>query len=159
MHPRTIATPDRLEKASWCSRVGLNEGGTVVVVASWPAAIEQCSSFGWEDLRLDALNQYRVRIAERSKERLSLWNETVDEVKRITGPLVVRKIAGIARENNLPDIFKIRVRSDITGLCMEAEYADVCPHGFFTSIGYWYVNGHFPCGWWGAFPQGKLVIY
>jgi hypothetical protein len=42
---------------------------------------------------------------------------------------------------------------------MEAEYADVCPPGFFTSIAHWYLNGHFPCGWWGAFPQGKLVIY
>jgi hypothetical protein len=70
MHPRTIATLDRLEKASWFSRVGINEGSAIVLVASWLAAIEQCSSFEWEDLRLVALNQYRVRIAERSSERL-----------------------------------------------------------------------------------------
>ena len=159
MHPRTIATLDRLEKASWFSRVGINEGSAIVLVASWLAAIEQCSSFEWEDLRLVALNQYRVRIAERSSERLGFWNEIVRELKKITGPLLDRNIAAVVRDHALPEIFKIRVRSDITCACMEAEYADVCPPGFYTSIGHWYVNGHFPCGWWGAFPQGKLVIY
>jgi hypothetical protein len=74
-------------------------------------------------------------------------------------PLIDRKIAAVVREYGLPEIFKIRVRNDITGACMEAEYADVCPPGFFTSIAHWYINGHFPCGWWGAFPQGKLVVY
>jgi hypothetical protein len=159
MHPRTIATLDRLEKASWFSRVGINEGSTVIVVTGWPAAIEQCASFEWEDLHLGALNQYRVLIAERSRDRLNLWNQTVDEVKKVTGPLVDRKIAAVVREHALPKIFRIQVRGDITCACMEAEYADVCPPGFFTSIGQWYVDGHFPCGWWGAFPQGKLVIY
>ena len=83
----------------------------------------------------------------------------MDEVKKITKPLAGRKIAAVVRENNLPNIFNIQVNYDITGLCMEAEYADVCPPGFFTCIGYWSINGHFPCGWWGAFPQGKIVIY
>jgi hypothetical protein len=159
MHSRTIATLHQLEKASWFSRVGLNEGSAVVVVTCWPEAVEQCSSFEWEDLRLDALNQYRRCIAERSMERLRLWNGAVDEVKKNTVPLVDRKSAGVVREHALPEIFKIRVRNDITGACMESEYADVCPPGFFTSIAHWYANGHFPCGWWGAFPQGKLVIY
>jgi hypothetical protein len=159
MHSRTITTLDRLEKASWFSRVGVKEGSRAAVVTSWPEAIEQCSSYEWEDLRLDALNQYRLCIAERSMERLRLWNDTVDEVKKITGPLVDRKIVAIVREYALPEIFRILVRGDMTLLCMESEYADVCPPGFFTNIGYWYVNGHFPCGWWGVFPQGKLVVY
>jgi hypothetical protein len=90
---------------------------------------------------------------------LQLWNDTVDEVKKITRPLVGRRIAAVVHENNLPKVFNIQVNYDITLVCMEAEYADVCPAGFFTSIGNWYVNGHFPCGWWGAFPQGKLVVY
>jgi hypothetical protein len=159
MHSRTIATLGELEKASWFSRVGINEGSNVITASCWPEAIEQCSSFEWEDLRLDAANQFRECIARRSKERLRLWNDTVDEVKKISVPLIDRKIAAVVREYGLPEIFKIRVRNDITGACMEAEYADVCPPGFFTSIAHWYINGHFPCGWWGAFPQGKLVVY
>jgi hypothetical protein len=159
MHYRTLALLGQFEKATWFSRVGINEGSVAVFVTAWPEAIEQCDSFEWEDLRLDALNQFHAYIACHSKERLHLWNGLVDEVKKMAGPLVDRKIAKVVREDDLPEIFKVRVRGDITCACMEAEYADVCPPGFFTTISRWYVNGHFPCGWWGAFPLGKLVVY
>jgi hypothetical protein len=159
MHSRTVAMLDRLEKASWFSRVGIQEGSSAAVVTSWPEAIAQCGSIEWEDLQGEALNQYCECIARHSQERFRLWNDTVDEVKKITQPLVGRKIAAVVHEHNLPEIFNVQVNYDITGLCMEAEYADVCPPGFFTSIAQWYVDGHFPCGWWGAFPQGKLVVY
>jgi len=159
MHHRTLGILGQLEEASWFSRVGLKVGPAIIVVTGWPQAIEQCSSFEWEDLRLASLNQYRKTLAHRSEERLGLWSSTLADVKKITGPLVDRKIAGVVREHDLPEIFKIRVRNDITGACMESEYADVCPPGLFTSIGQWYVDGHFPCGWWGAFPLGKLVVY
>jgi hypothetical protein len=159
MHSRTIATLDRLERASWFSRVGINDGSGVAVVGTWSEAIYHCDSSAWEDLQGEALNQYREYIAGQSKDRLQLWNGLVDEVEKITRPLVGRKIAAVVRENNLPKIFSIQVNYDIIGVCMEAEYADVCPPGFFTNIGDWYVKGHFPCGWWGVFPQGNLVIY
>jgi hypothetical protein len=159
MHSRTIAMLDRLEKASWFSRVGVNEGSGAIFVRSWPDAIEHCDSSAWEDLQGEALNQYCEFIAHHSKERFQLWNGLVGEVKKIARPLVDRKITAAVRENNLPRIFSVQVNYDITGACMEAEYADVCPPGFFTSIAHWYLNGHFPCGWWGAFPQGKFVIY
>jgi hypothetical protein len=151
---------ERLEKMSWFSRVGINEGSSVAFVRSWSEAIYHCDSAAWEDLRLDTHNQYCAQLAQRSKERWHLrWTHTVEEVKKITRPLVDRKIVAVVRENNLPEVFDIRVNHDIIGLCMEVEYADVCPPGFFTSIGYWYLNGHFPCGWWGMFPGGRLVVY
>jgi hypothetical protein len=159
MHFRTIATLGQLRDASWFSRVGIREESDVAAVASWREAIEHCDASEWEDLQGEALNQYRKCIAQRSKQRLELWNATVDEVKKITKPLVAGKISAVVRQHALPEIFRIQVNYDITGVCMEAEYADMCTPGFFTNIGNWYVNGHFPCGWWGAFPQGKLVVY
>jgi len=55
MNSRTIATLNRLEKASWFSRVGINEGSSAAVVRSWPEAIEHCDSSAWEDLQGEAL--------------------------------------------------------------------------------------------------------
>jgi hypothetical protein len=165
MHPRTIATLEELENARWFSRVGIKKDSTTaIVVGSWPEAIEHCDSFDWDCLRTEAMNQYCESIFARSRERWNLWNEVAREVKRFTVPLVDSKIEAVVREHQLPEVFGIRVRMDIGALCMESEYADVCPLGFFTSISYWYVNGHFPCGWsgnmpWGPPPQGKLVIY
>ena len=130
-----------------------------MAVTSWPEAIRLCDTIEWEDLRLEALNQYREYIVRRSKERWEMWSETLREVKKITKPLVARKIATVIRAHALPEIFTIRVDHDIIGFCMEAEYADVCPPGFFTHIGNCYLYGHFPCGWWGVFPEGNLVIY
>jgi len=125
-------------------------------VGSWPQAIEHCSSFDWECLR----TEYCERLAERSRERWKHWNEVVDEVKKFTIPLVDRKIKAVVREHDLPEIFRVRVRVDITALGLESEFADVCPLGFFAGNSYWYVKGHFPCGWSGGmFPKGRLVIY
>jgi len=159
MHARTIERIDRLEKASWFSRVGVPTGPTVAVVSSWPEAIEYCAAPEWEDLLQEMLNQYREYIDEHFKERLQAWNEIIREVKKITTPLVERKIEAVVRENNLPRVFRLRVNFDATIFCMEAEYADICPPGFFTRLGAWYLDGHFPCGWWGPFPEGKLIVY
>lgn len=30
---------------------------------------------------------------------------------------------------------------------------------FFTDLMKWYVRGHFPCGWEGEYPLGKLIVY
>jgi hypothetical protein len=56
-------------------------------------------------------------------------------------------------------VFENMVQWDILHVCMEAEYADVYPPGFYASQAYWYVKGHYPCGWQGEFPKGKLIIY
>jgi len=150
---------DRLEKAAWFSRVGMKEGYSAAVVSSWPEAIECCRAPEWEDLQLECLNQFRELIAERSKERLNQWNGILAKVKKLTEPLVDRKISRVVRDNNLPKFFAIQVKWDILLLCMESEYADICPPSLFTRLAYWYIGGHFPCGWWGAYPDGKVVVY
>jgi hypothetical protein len=87
------------------------------------------------------------------------WNKIVREIKVIAIPFVLRKIEPVMRDYNLPKIFGIRLVTDITRLCIEAEYANVCQPGFFAGIAYFYVAGHFPCGWRGSHPEGMLVIY
>lgn len=56
MQSTTITALDRLEKASWFSRVGLDEGSAVAILTSWPEAIALCDTPEWEDLRLEAAN-------------------------------------------------------------------------------------------------------
>ena len=80
-------------------------------------------------------------------------------LKPVTQALVREKTKRVIEENDLPKVFLDTVDWDILHLCMEAEYADVYPPGFFASQAFWYVKGHFPCGWKGEFPKGKLVIY
>jgi len=151
---------DKLEKADWFAEIGKPiDSPKVVLVENWQQAIDWCASAEWEDVTLEAANQYRERLFEKSMERFNLWNEIVAEIKTYVVPLVEKKTKKVAAENNLPEVFSHAVRWDILHLCMESEYADVHPTGFFESLGFWYVNGRFPCGWDGVFPEGKLVIF
>jgi hypothetical protein len=159
MHPRTVATLEELEKADWFSCAGVHDTTTVKVLVSWKQAIKSCGSAGWEDLCLEAANQYRERLLERSKKRFNQWNKIVNQVKNITTLFVKHKIDTIVRDHGFPSVFEATVQWDILHVCMEAEYADVYPPGFYASQAYWYVKGHFPCGWEGRFPDGRLVIY
>lgn len=159
MHPRTIATLEKLEQADWFTVVGVHDTDAAIVLSSWQEAIEHCGSIDWENLCLEAANQLRERLLERSRERYALWNDLVNEIKPVVVPFVQRKIEPVIRKHDLPQMFENTVRWDILHLCMEAEYADVFPPAFYASQAYWYVKGHFPCGWSGTFPDGKLIIY
>ena len=163
MHPRTAATLDELDRADWFCNVGtpvgIEEPSKYILLHSWKEAIESCNSLEWEDLCLEASNQYRARLLERSPERLSQWNAIVAALKPVAEELVSRKTEAVVRANHLPQEFIHTVRWDILGVCAEAEYADVYPAGFYASQAFWYVRGHFPCGWRGEFPQGTRVLF
>ena len=156
----TIATLIELAEASWFSRLGVKDTETAIVVSSWPEAVEHCKAHQWELLRKEALARYFDCVAVRSEQCVKLWDDVLRDVRIVTEPLVTRKIAAVVREHNLPQIFEAQVRSDIDALCMESEFGDVFPPSFFMASGYWYLNGHFPCGWRGEFPpKGQRFVY
>ena len=159
MHPRTVATLNDLESAVWFVHVGQNDTGAAIVLRSWQEAITHCGSPEWKKLCLEAANQFAERLAERSPKRYEMWNEIVDDLKPITIPFVRRKTKLVVDQHHLPRIFEAVVQWDILHVCLEAEYADVFPPAFYASQAYWYMKGHFPCGWQGNFPEGKLIIY
>jgi hypothetical protein len=159
MHPRTVATLSELEKAEWFRSVGVQDTQAADILHSWPEAVRSCSCDQWQDLLLEAANAYCMRLLEHSPSRYERWNIIVSSIKPIALDLVDRKLRCVVQEHSLPKVFVDTVQWDILHLCMEAEYADVYPPGFFASQGFWYVNGHFPCGWAGDFPRGNLVVY
>jgi hypothetical protein len=159
MHPRTIATLAEIEGVKWFSNVGRRDSDRVAFLATWQEAVASCASEPWEELTQEAANQYTSRLAERDTERFNKWNEIVKEVKKLTVPLVLLKTEEVVQANKLPRVFVDTVQWDILHMCMEAEYADVFPPGFYASQAHWYLRGHFPCGWQGDFPQGRLIVF
>ena len=163
MKPQTEATLKQLEDADWFTKVGTAYGVSmpekVIILTSWQDAIHQCGSVEWENLCLEAQNQYRMRLLERNQERYSEWNGVVGMLKPTVIPFVQRKIEPVVKRHALPKVFEDTVQWDILGVCIESEFSDVYPPGFFASNAYWYTKGHFPCGWQGEFPEGTLIIY
>jgi len=159
MHPRTVLTLEKLEQAEWFSKVGVDDAERAIVLSSWTEAIDSCSSVEWENLCLEAKNQYCERIHERAPAEFQRWNNVAAMLKKATIPLVQKKLEAVVNKYSLPKVFEDTVQWDILGVCLEAEYADIYPPSFYASQAYWYVKGHFPCGWKGDFPAGTLVVY
>jgi hypothetical protein len=160
MHPRTVATLDSLREVDWFRNVGVQDTRTAVVLSSWQEAVRSCASPEWIGLCHDAVDQYCSRIGERSPGDLNRWNEIVLSVRPAVLSLVREKTRDVVEAHDLPGEFLNAVGWDILHLCMESEFADIYSPGFFASQAYWYMSGHFPCGWRGPFPEGgQLVVY
>jgi hypothetical protein len=159
MQTKAIETLQELENVVWFSAVGSAQSKNIISVQSWQEAMLSCGSYEWEDLCLEAVNQFGMRVLERDASRYNQWNDVVDSVKEICIPFVKRKIQATVDQNSLPKEFEDTVQWDILHLCMEAEFSDVFPPGFYASQAYWYSKGHFPCGWQGKFPAGKLIVF
>jgi len=165
LNDATVATLQELEKAKWFSRVGqpfTNEGKIelpVVIVPSWKDAMNYCSADEWGLVLNESTNLFTEKLRKESVEEFQTWNDRVADVKKVSVPLVKRKIEAVQREHNLPEIFELTVHAQISMVLMEAEYAHVIEPENFAKLAFWFVNGHFPCGWKGEFPNGNLVIY
>ena len=72
MKPATIATLQELDAVEWFVKVGCRDTDVAEVLGSWDGAIEHCTSDEWKDLTLEAANQYRERLMERSPQRLAV---------------------------------------------------------------------------------------
>jgi hypothetical protein len=76
------------------------------------------------------------------------------DIKNQAMPLFINKINSYVDASRMPNEVISTVRWDMLHFCMECEYSDVFPPGFYASLMYWYVNGYFPCGWEGGeFPK------
>lgn len=159
MNPSTQATLVQLQSAHWFDRVGVQDTETAIVLATWEEAVDSANSTEWEGLCLEAANQYRERLLEKSVDRYRAWNGLVEQLKPISEAIVKEKTDRVVIANALPKSFVDTVKWDILHVLMEAEYSDVYPPGFYASQGYWYVKGHFPCGYRGQFPRGRRVVF
>lgn len=101
-------------------------------------------------------------------DRVHAWNKLGDLVGKKVEPLVHDKIKPIllahkklatAKGSFAGITFSGRVTLDIEMACLEQEYSHLVEPGFHQIVAEWYVRGHFPCGWEGRFPKGKLVIF
>ena len=104
MRLTTKATLATLIQAQWFDSVGVHDTDSAIVLSSWGEPIESCSSLEWENLCLEAANQYRERLLERSVERFRRWNDVVDKMKPIAQALVREKCQQVVEENDLPQV-------------------------------------------------------
>ena len=87
------------------------------------------------------------------------WNRFVGSIWTAWLPISDATIQPVATTHKLPSRFVEIVNLDIVMACLELEYADLIPPRYFKDRLDWYLAGHFPCGWDGEFPEGRLIVF
>lgn len=160
LRPSTRATLAEIAAFDWFSRVGKRDPNvsTAIILGNWYEAAASLEG-DWEDLCLDAANGYREQLMLVAKSQYQTMNEVVGLIKRETEPMIDALLERRADLRALPKVIHDTMRWDMVHLCVEAEFSDCLPPGFYASNSYWYSVGHLPCGWKGRFPDGRIIIY
>jgi len=166
LRPFTQATFKQLEESQWFSHIGqgLNNEGKitvpVVILKSWSEAIQECQKDGWDLVLNESANNFREMLVKASKEEFRTWNDHVRMVKEISVPFVKSRFLDLQVKYGLPTCVEDTLRWIVTMTLVESEYYHILPTlGNHAKLAFWIVNGHFPCGWKGEFPNGNLIIF
>ncbi|MBD8840063.1 MULTISPECIES: hypothetical protein [unclassified Paenibacillus] len=154
-----------LSNIEWFSKCGMRDyqSNTILYTNSWVEASEYCDSQEWEETTLKTRNQLTSYLHNHfSKEYLD-WNALVKEAKTISDEILNEQLNKTRNAFQLDDMFGECVRWDILNIIMEYSYLNELGNNrnkFYSDhLLYIYSIGHYPCGWEGTWPSGKLVIF
>jgi hypothetical protein len=164
VHPGLLVA-SRIKSINWFAHCGerfsFDLSMETKAVTNWSQAIEFCKDPAWENAQLEAQNQLTVWLHLHDHANYQKWNEIVISHKNaIVNPLTDNTLTPFQAKHGLDIILVHSVQWDILGALMENSYlSSGHPVFFFLELLTIYEAGHFPCGWDGEWPHGKLCVY
>ena len=159
MKDQTRAVLDLLNTVDWFSSIGTPTTADVKRANSWEEAIKYCQEIGWENAQIESRNELSLAVWRQAKDRFQKWNDLSGEIREISKIIVHQKTDSTISEYKLTSSFVNDVSWDVVLIALSAEYADIYVSDFYIKLACWYVKGHFPCGWEGVYPQGRLIVF
>jgi len=156
-----MKTIDTLASVDWFSNVGqpfpaVDESADLV--SDWREAVVSCSEPNWEDVCTEARNDLTMHLNNVCKAEFQRWNEVVNNVKRELAEPWGRMRSKLETKG-LPKVVADCVEWDTMHAVVCEHYAEWNPPRYFERLLAIYQNGHFPCGWIGTWPNGKLRVF
>ena len=161
MNEKTRSLLEQLRSTVLFCNVGCPVAASAVAtVNNWKQAIKLLTSreskYAWGE----AQNRLTEKLHYKHPERYHrVWNTKVEEIRKKIKELVTPQARELMKTHKLIDTFPNYVVGDFVSACMEFEYSDIVPPQFYAETAKWYLDGHLPCGWEGAFPEGRLIVY
>jgi len=156
---------EHLELVPWFVNCGNPLPVTLIATcdraSSWAIAQKSFLEAEWEDVG----NESQGRLTEylttsHPREYQGHWNRLVEEAKRALVPIVNPAAEAVVKAHALDPIFIDCVQWDVLGAVMERSYKRFNPPLFYEDkVFLVYEAGHFPCGWVGQWPVGRLLVY
>lgn len=153
---------DRVKNMDWFAHVGENTpiqcDVEVIRLSNWIEATSECASPEWENTQLAASNATTRCLSHYHRDEYQKWNIYATEAKQLLES-DFNRLAEIVSMQGLDKIVADSVRWDILSAVIQEQYWHLGSPKFFLDLFPFYEAGHFPCGWRGNWPDGKLVIF
>jgi hypothetical protein len=158
MRDQTKESLQALNMAALFSALGQEvDDPKIVQGASWRDAQKSEQSDVWKYWRYDRSNHISQTVHDIDKPRFNAtWNDVSDQCKPIVLACIERDLSKASGAHDNAGII-VNTRWNLVAAMMEVEYSDIMPTGFFSELFRWYCLGHYPCGWYGDYPQGHLL--
>lgn len=154
---------DLILSISWFDKCGIEEALDLNLeidqVKSWDEAYLCYSDSSWEQTTLEMRNEVTSYLNTRFPNRYLEWNLTAQECKKFLVESVFPKIRNYKETNGLDDTFLDCVYWDLLNSMVILSYQDCKPPRSYGLLFMIYEKGHFPCGWEGEWPKGRLKYY
>jgi len=159
MGPEALQLIERLKQSHWFSKVGQPvESADVNQVDCWDAAA-YATLLRWEDLHLELFETLSDAVFEHFGDKRCPLDDVGEEIKAVLIPVVKEKIRAARIPRHFAKMVRVHTTADLSLACLESEFRSVIQVGLFQSLAHWYLEGHFPCGWQGEYPDGQLIIF
>jgi hypothetical protein len=159
MNQRVADMIDMLQAVDWFHAVGQPVGLSVERAMSWAEANQNCATDQWNDTLLEARNHMTRSLNRDFPDAFLAWSDVINEAKEVVDSLIQSKIEAVMGEQKLTKSGRSTVIWSIWNMVLSAHYGDLYIPTFYADLACWYVKGHFPCGWKGEYPEGRLIVY
>jgi hypothetical protein len=152
---------DILSELQWFEHVGepLPFSVPVIIVHSWNDTLGPISKR--DDVKYSANGHLIVPLSEcerviRSNEYHPLWQTICDDAFDATD--IMGYIPEELSTGQQDFVFEY-IHEYILVLAAEVVATDTIKTTYFREMLPWFYEGHFPCGWEGAWPEGSMRVY
>ena len=160
MRRETIRLIRRLRATDWFVNVGQPiDGADVKRAYSWKEALAYTLCVDWRNLTLEAGHNDLTAQIVRSDRLAQLWKRSLGHLRPKVTEIVQERATQISREYDFPKGFSDSVQWCVLHACLEEEFRGKIEGHFNTDLISWYLKGHYPCGWDGKYPAGRLVVF
>ena len=166
------ALTERVKRADWFSKVGTGELPDYVRVANWTTALSELEKNSYVNAETTSTNKFRETVAKeyRAKARGPEWtvewktfcekyNAVMKRSRALAEELAAATIAKVPLEKEVSEKVVRHFWECLMVTLGTAElFGDDAEHLNRTFVEL-FLEGYFPCGYRGKYPNGKIVVY
>jgi hypothetical protein len=145
---------------NWFRSVGTGRIPGVLRVSGWDSACEAMANIESENAQLGRSGRLSTFLDTNFRYDYQKWNQYVDKAKPFVAELTLLVTDPYkAQTKSFHKLFHDTVKWDLNYFFVATCFLPVKPFEDYDELFSLYERGFFPCGWKGAYPDGKMIVF